>query len=84
MKPISMIVSILIVGLLFALFSQLFNLAPKDDTDPPGGRSGLIIYTDHLTGCQYLRSGFGGLTPRMDGSRRHICEDKRLEPEGNL
>ena len=37
-----------------------------DDTDPPGGRSGLVVLTDHLTGQQYLSSAkHGGLTPRL-------------------
>lgn len=49
---------------------------PHDDTDPPGERSGLGLYTDHKTGCQYLKAGslFGGnLTPRMDSTGRQIC-----------
>ena len=51
--------------------------APYDDTDPPGGRSGLVLYTDHLTGCQYLARPFSGaLTPRLDGRGRHLgCKD---------
>ncbi|RZJ26197.1 MAG: hypothetical protein EOO54_03780 [Haliea sp.] len=36
---------------------------PHDDTDPPGERSGLRLYTDHRTGCQYL-SASGGLIRR--------------------
>lgn len=45
----------------------------RDDSDPAGtARSGMLIRTDNLTGCQYLRAGSGGLTPRVDGAGRHI------------
>jgi hypothetical protein len=48
-------------------------ISHKDDTDPPSGRSGLILFTDNLTGCQYLsRPIFGGPTPRLDGAGRHV------------
>ena len=48
----------------------------RDDTDPAGGRSNLIILTDAKTGCQYLCSSRGGLTPRLDAKGQHICTDK--------
>lgn len=49
---------------------------PKDDTDPPEGRSGLALHTDALTGCQYLAKPFGGITPRVDGKGRHLgCKE---------
>lgn len=49
----------LIIGVLIALLllTMCSPSPPKDDTDPPDGRSGLVIYTDHLTGCQYLSTG---------------------------
>jgi hypothetical protein len=60
------------LGLLIALSS----CAPKDDTDPPDGRSGMSLHTDHLTGCQYLAKPFGGITPRVDGKSRHVgCKE---------
>ena len=52
---------------------------PYDDTDPPSatpywGRSGLGLYTDHKTGCQYVKAGmFGGTTPRLDDSGKPVC-----------
>lgn len=50
-------------------------LAPHDDSDPAGGRSGLRIYVDYRTSCQYLAAGWlGGLTPRLDNSGRQICQ----------
>lgn len=48
---------------------------PLDDTDnkEENKRSGLALYTDHQTGCQYLSAGlFGGITPRVDGEQRHL------------
>lgn len=49
---------------------------PYDDSDPPGGRSGLTPKTDHLTGCQYLESPKGGLTPRLDAQGQHVCRQR--------
>ena len=45
----------------------------RDDTDGES-RSGLNLRTDARTGCQYLESMGGGLTPRLDRNGRHICE----------
>lgn len=63
------------VGYLVALVAN--QSLPFDSTDPPNGRSGLILYTDNLTGCQYLaRPLFGALTPRLDGRGRHVgCKE---------
>lgn len=38
---------------------------PYDNSDDPDDlrRSGMIVFTDHLTGCQYLGRVVGGLTP---------------------
>jgi hypothetical protein len=50
-------------------------MTPYDDSDDRqnGKRSGMIVYTDHLTGCQYLKGGaFGGMTPRLDGAGRQV------------
>lgn len=47
---------------------------PYDDTDNPPNRSGMILYTDSLTGCQYLSvSRSGGITPRMGANGKQIC-----------
>lgn len=58
---------------------------PYDDTDPPirahpWDRSGLRLYTDHGTGCQYISTMFGDLVARRDGSGKHVgC---RSQPSG--
>jgi hypothetical protein len=44
----------------------------RDDTDGET-RSGLKPRTDARTGCQYLESDGGGLTPRLDREGRHVC-----------
>lgn len=47
----------------------------RDDTDTGawgGGRSGMEPMTDALTGCQYLRTPGGGITPRLDGNGRQL------------
>lgn len=49
---------------------------PKDDTDAKGfwKRSGLTLYTDNLTGCQYIKGGmFGNMIKRVDKNGNHIC-----------
>lgn len=55
---------------LFLIIQWAFALG-KDATDPPHGRSGMRLHTDHETGCQYLSRG--GLTPRLDRDGKHIC-----------
>jgi len=46
-----------------------------DSTDNGEIRSGLVLKTDHLTGCQYLSSGlFGNITPRLNAYGKQICE----------
>ena len=58
-----------------ALFADWY--VPHDDTDPPGARSGLALYTDAKTGCQYVGKLFGGIAPRVDHEGRHLCGEKR-------
>lgn len=48
--------------------------AERDDTDPPGARSGMRLFVDHRTGCHYLGNPRGGITPRVDGTGRQVCE----------
>lgn len=62
---------------------------PYDDTDniKDNIRSGLVLYTDHLTGCQYIGNLFGGLIPRVDGMGWHLgCnfDEYDLLDEGSI
>lgn len=44
-----------------------------DDTDQADGtRSGLHLYTDAATGCQYLGTAQGGITPRQLPNGKHM------------
>ena len=59
----------------------LYAVYPYDDTDDRenGERSGLVPYTDHATGCQYLKGGlFSGITPRLDRDGNHMCNEGEL------
>jgi hypothetical protein len=56
-------------SIIFAAMSH-----PYDNSDPPSGRSNLIIRTDSLTGCEYLRDAVGGgITPRMGKDGKQVC-----------
>jgi hypothetical protein len=44
----------------------------RDDTDTAGHRSGLRPRTDARTGCQYLETSGGGITPRLDSSGHQV------------
>ena len=49
----------------------------RDSTDSKewgNGRSGMNIYRDKLTGCQYLGLPGGGITPRMLHGKHMGCE----------
>lgn len=49
-----------------------------DDSDEgPLKRSNMNIRTDDRTGCQYLESYSGALTPRMDGNIQMGCKTKK-------
>jgi hypothetical protein len=47
--------------------------SPRDNSDPLGGRSNMNVLTDALTGCQYLETRKGGITPRMDANNKQVC-----------
>lgn len=69
LQALCLVVAMLGVVLLF----YSVYATPYDDTDPPGGRSGMDLLTDHRTGCQYLYRR-GAITPRMGRDGRQICE----------
>lgn len=53
----------------------LIGCSQRGGSDPSVDRSELLIYTDHLTGCQYLsRPTDKQLTPRMRTDGSQVCE----------
>ena len=72
---------VMIYMMALILLVMLFNLSPigRDSSDSNKswgyGRSGLNIHRDKLTGCQYLSTADGGLTPRIiRGNQIFGCE----------
>ncbi|EFO7852268.1 hypothetical protein HMI96_003535 [Salmonella enterica] len=53
----------------------LFEAGVTRDSTDGNSPSNLRLYTDALTGCQYLGNG-NGLTPRMDAQGYQVCGDK--------
>jgi len=68
---------VLIVYLFSIGVGYLYGLifADYDNTDDKqnGVRSGVELVIDHGTGCQYLQSQLGYLTPRMDKEGKQVC-----------
>lgn len=58
-----------------ALLANIFWPQPYDDTDAKdhSSRSGVVLITDHGTGCQYL-ARFGVIVPRMDTTGKQVCK----------
>ena len=54
------------------LYQALQPYEPRDDSDGPSEPSHMEVFTDHLTGCQYLYRG--SLTPRMDRMGKQVCK----------
>lgn len=61
--------------LVWAVSSVLFEAGVTRDSTDGNSPSNLRLYTDALTGCQYLGNG-NGLTPRMDAQGYQVCGDK--------
>jgi len=70
---IAYLAAMIVIGVVVFFFFQ----PEKDSTDPIDGHSGLSIKVDAMTGCQYLTTTDGGLTPRMDKSGAQLCGDKK-------
>jgi len=65
---------ILLCAAIFGLtiYQMTLPYEQKDDSDGPHENSHMEVYTDHLTGCQYLYRY--GLTPRMGADGKQICK----------
>jgi len=55
------------------LMAYLLGDLEYDTTDNGSNRSGLALYIDNKTGCHYLGTAHGGLTPRLDSKGEHLC-----------
>ena len=70
---------ILFLIIFLTIHTFVENIYNYDDTDNKDEkeRSGLGLYTDNRTGCQYLSAGlFGGIIKRVDKDGNHICGDR--------
>lgn len=66
---------IIIAANFIMFFSGYFTGAyDRDDTDFPDSRSNMNSYIDAKTGCEYLSTQGGSLTPRLDKEGNQICQ----------
>ena len=79
---------LMVIGAIMALKGMYLLIdyyVPHDNTDDIPHRSGMRLYTDHLTGCQYLRMGiFGGTVPRLKAEGGHLCLIKEESHEESI
>ena len=68
-KVVNHVAWMLFIGYLLIAAIGWFT-TDKDDTDGPK-RSNMVLRTDYGTGCQYLESHTGVLTPRMSADGKH-------------
>ena len=63
-----------VVIMLWLLVDRAFGpFFGVDETDSQEMRSNMVLRTDHGTGCQYLQTRHGGITPRLDPDGKQIC-----------
>ena len=72
--------AIIIASIIFAgitlfqiILAIVYDYPPRDATDSATARSNMALRVDYGTGCQYLASASGALTPRMGADGRQIC-----------
>lgn len=63
-------------GAIVTMPIHYFFPPPMDATDHPGTkeRSGLKLHIDYGTGCQYLVTADGGITPRLEEDGKQMCD----------
>lgn len=72
-------IAICLVMVIVAIAQGIASLVNHRDSTDGEQRSGMILRTDHGTGCQYLESTNGGITPRLDEEGKHIgCSQTTL------
>lgn len=61
-----------VVGIIAAWLISFLPIG-RDGTDGAWpNRSGVDVVTDAATGCQYLRTPGGGITPRVDATGKQL------------
>ena len=67
------------VGIVVVLLAISSRCQPYDSTDDIANkdRSGLMLYVDHGTGCEYLGKVFGPPVPRLDRFGKQVCRAPR-------
>ena len=70
-------------AVLVGFLLSLLDLSPRDDSDhPTGARSGMGVYVDYKTGCEYL--GLQSvLTPRLREDGKQVCTPRPSPPPVN-
>lgn len=64
-----------VVCLVVLIFVGAMLPNPKDNTDPVDGRSGMVLYVDAATGCNYLSTpNRRSLTPRLRADGTLWCD----------
>lgn len=80
MKITDLLPTVLVLVIVGSFLVQAWPV-PKDATEPENGRSGLRLYIDSGTGCEYLGGGSSGaVTPRLDSSGKPICLSRLDKP----
>ena len=76
------IMFVIVIALVIAVVAIKLNKPKRSDADPPRGSSGLSVYSDYKTGCQYIAvNGFGKLMPRLTRDGKHLCVEKKEDDE---
>ncbi len=57
----------------YLIILVLLTGCTRDDSDPRDGISGFEVFTDNLTGCQYIGWGWKAITPRLGADGKQIC-----------
>lgn len=71
MKEVWLVFSAMVCFSLAGPIADAF--AGKDDSDSEDSRSGVTPRIDHLTGCQYLTTPRGSITPRLRKDGTQVC-----------
>lgn len=72
-KDLSNYVFKIVIVFVIIMFGY-YLLYPTDTSDEGRfSRSGLALHIDAKTGCHYVASQYGGITPRLTAEGAHIC-----------